>query len=378
MAGISRTTAVLFGTTGLTPTGGFGAAANGVLTTEAGSSNTVSNIQTGQSGLWAGGWLGAVLGASKFPAIEDMNAVDNVFSTQIAYILERGIPEYDAGTTYNTGDIARDVGLTTLYKSVGDANIGHALNNATYWTFLCDLANLASNYYNGGTTTGSANAQVLASVSPSGFSLSNNGATVVCTAGFTNSGSATINVSGTGATTIYKNSGSGPVVLTGSEIVAGATIFLTVNTGLPGFVLTTAPSVNLLQSVYPIGSIYIGTTSTNPNTLFGFGTWVAYAPGQVLIGVGSFTDGDSTSKTITGGQQLGEYNHTLSTGELPAHTHATVITRESGTAGGDADFLATGGSTVGSSSFTSSSVGSGTPHNVIQPSIGVYIWNRTA
>lgn len=143
MAGISRATAQLFGTTGLTPASGFAGAANSDLSTEIGSSNTVANIQSGISGEWAAGWLAATLGSSKFPAIEDLNAVDLVFSTQIAYLLERGIPEYDAGTTYNIGDICRAVGLSTIYKSLINANTGNALSNGTDWQFCGDLANIA-------------------------------------------------------------------------------------------------------------------------------------------------------------------------------------------------------------------------------------------
>jgi len=41
-----------------------------------------------------------------------------------------------------------------------------------------------------------------------------------------------------------------------------------------------------LSSIYPIGSVYITTTSTNPNTLFeGFGTWNPLGNGYVLVGV---------------------------------------------------------------------------------------------
>jgi hypothetical protein len=39
------------------------------------------------------------------------------------------------------------------------------------------------------------------------------------------------------------------------------------------------------QTLYPIGSIYMNASSvTNPSTLLGFGTWVQYAKGRVLVG----------------------------------------------------------------------------------------------
>lgn len=140
MAGIARATQQIFSTTGLTPTGGFGAAAAGTTTTEAGSSNSVANIQTGQSGVWNAGWLSAVLGASKFPAVEDMNGIFNVITNQIAYLLERGIPEYDSGTSYNIGDVCKGIGSSLLYKSLTNANLGNALSSSANWLLCCDLA----------------------------------------------------------------------------------------------------------------------------------------------------------------------------------------------------------------------------------------------
>ena len=265
MAGITRATAQIFSTTGLTGTGGFGAGANGTTTTEAGSSNNLANIQEGTSGEWAGGWLGATLGGSKFPAVEDMNAVDNVFSTQIAYILERGIPEYDAGTTYQANDIVRGVGLTTLYASVG-SNVGNPLNNPTYWTFLCDLANLATNVFTGGTTTGSANAQTLASVSPTSGLTPSNGQTIIFTAGFTNTGSATLAITSPSisATAIKKDSGSGLVNLVAGDITVGDTIYVSWNSTSSVWVLTSGLALG--TAAYKAAS---DNTKTNVSSVSG-------------------------------------------------------------------------------------------------------------
>jgi len=40
------------------------------------------------------------------------------------------------------------------------------------------------------------------------------------------------------------------------------------------------------QGVWPIGSVFVGNVSTNPGTLFGFGTWSAVDSG-VWMSIGS-------------------------------------------------------------------------------------------
>ena len=70
----------------------------------------------------------------------------------------------------------------------------------------------------GGTSSGT-NAQVITATTPSGFTLTTN-YTVVFVAGGTNTGATTLAVAGQAAKNIFKQSTSGPVALTGSEIVA--------------------------------------------------------------------------------------------------------------------------------------------------------------
>ncbi|MFZ0271007.1 MAG: hypothetical protein WAL34_04070 [Acidobacteriaceae bacterium] len=95
--------------------------------------------------------------------------------------------------------------------------------NGTSWNMMSPPAN-ASQIYNGtAPTTGTANAQVLASVTPGGFSLGY-GVVVTFTAGNTNTGATTLNVDGSGAITIKKKGSSGGLVdlaandLTSTEI----------------------------------------------------------------------------------------------------------------------------------------------------------------
>lgn len=244
MAGISRATQLLFSTTGLTPTAGFGGPAAGTTTTEAGSSNSLSNIQSGTAGAWAAGWLNATLGSSKFPTIEDMNAVFNVITNQLGYILERGIAEYDAGTTYNIGDICRQAATGNIYLSLINTNLGNALSNGTDWQYCGNIEQLTQIPYWCGTSGGSANAQTLTT----GFGLGalTAGQSFEFIAGFTSTtATMTFAIDSVAATEAYENSASGLVPVPANGIIAGNVytarwngVKLVVGASLTGYLLS--------------------------------------------------------------------------------------------------------------------------------------------
>lgn len=71
---------------------------------------------------------------------------------------------------------------------------------------------------------------------------------------------------------------------------------------------------NVLDKVYPVGSIYCSIVSTNPHTLFGFGAWEYIEQGRVLLSQGSNYKAGSTG---------GEATHTLNVNEMPQHSHST-------------------------------------------------------
>jgi hypothetical protein len=227
---------------------------NGVFGSAQAGTKVLSNVLATLMGLsaWDNGWVDAIMGSSKFPPLEEFQALTYIQTTQLAYLLQQGIAEYDSGTTYWAKNIVCKAGTYELYGSVTNSNVGNALSDPTNWLFLGDLSTIAQveNIYTGGTSTGSANAQVVSTLSPSsGFSLSNNGATVIFTAGFDNSSSCTANLGGTGATVIKKDTGSGLAVLTGGEIRAGNTVYLTVNTAASCLVLGAGIGLGVLASM---------------------------------------------------------------------------------------------------------------------------------
>ena len=143
---------------------------------------------------------------------------------------------------------------------------------------------------------------------------------------------------------------------------------------------------NIFEKIYPVGSIYINdAVSTNPGTLLGFGTWVAFGAGKVPVGIDS-SDTDFDTAEETGGGK------TAST-TLPNHVHQWYDGTRSGS-GSTIDFF-TG---AVSGSFNSSGNAdnfSGDPDtgnyytanpttnpsitvSTIQPYIVVYMWKRTA
>ena len=127
-----------------------------------------------------------------------------------------------------------------------------------------------------------------------------------------------------------------------------------------------------LQAVYPVGSIYINAAvSTNPATLLGFGTWVAFGAGRVMVGIDS-SDTDFDTAQETGGSKT----VTLTTAQLPSHTHTATLMGN----GEDEtqDLPAAGDSTNPSRTMTTSATGSGQAHDNVQPYIVVYMWRRTA
>ena len=145
------------------------------------------------------------------------------------------------------------------------------------------------------------------------------------------------------------------------------------NLVVSGTVTSSAGLLTSIQAIYPIGSIYINAAvATNPATLFGFGTWVTFGAGKVMVGLDT-NDSDFNSVQETGGSKT----HTLSTAELPSHTHSLNIpSSQNGGSSNDHALFPDGSSS--NEGFTTAATGSGSAHNNVQPYIVAYMWRRTA
>lgn len=141
---------------------------------------------------------------------------------------------------------------------------------------------------------------------------------------------------------------------------------------------------NLINIIYPIGSIYMSINSTNPSTLFG-GTWERINGYYLYAGTGGNTAGSNTSGTPS---KNTSGSTTLTVDQIPSHTHN--LTKSAISIGiNEVNGLASGGAWsdvhVGVSKSMSSVGGnqghthtlSNHTHNVTPLRYEVYTWKRT-
>ena len=126
---------------------------------------------------------------------------------------------------------------------------------------------------------------------------------------------------------------------------------------------------SLLDLIYPINSIYISVSSTNPGTIFG-GTWEAFATGRTLVGVDA-ADPDFNAA----GKEDGSKTVTLTTDQMPSHHHGLMRSQTGGHTYTGTIFDSVDGSYE---NVYTTSAGGGQPHNNMPPYITVYMWKRTA
>ena len=125
----------------------------------------------------------------------------------------------------------------------------------------------------------------------------------------------------------------------------------------------------MAENMYPIGSIYMSCSDTNPSVIFGFGTWELIKD-TFLLGAGDVYEAGSTG---------GEATHQLSVEEMPSHAHYEVVhfSHEG------SEWTINPGAK--SSWWETESVNQNTgfaggnqPHNNMPPYLAVYIWKRVA
>ena len=121
---------------------------------------------------------------------------------------------------------------------------------------------------------------------------------------------------------------------------------------------------DIIDVIYPVGSLYISTLSTNPATILGIGTWGAFGVGRVLVGIDP-TDTDFDTVEDTGGAKT-------STPDAHTGTAVNAHTKEANKQG------AAAGDVVTTETHTVTQPNTHAAMSIVQPYIVVYIWKRTA
>lgn len=144
-----------------------------------------------------------------------------------------------------------------------------------------------------------------------------------------------------------------------------------------------------ILDAYPIGSIYLSVSNTNPSTLFG-GTWEQIQDTFLL----------SAGSTYTAGNSGGSATHTLTVNEIPSHSHDTRSATYNGAWSGNSGSMLNrrlnayfADSQYNSFSYDArsniahiervttgdtSETGGGQAFSTMPPYLVVYMWKRTA
>ena len=125
--------------------------------------------------------------------------------------------------------------------------------------------------------------------------------------------------------------------------------------------------VNLLDIIYPVGSIYFSTSSTSPSSIIG-GTWTQVTNAVIRGSGGGYKGSDTHTLTIN---EMPSHNHSGTTDEIKYGTNWNPGNDWSYSAASRAEFSQTRGLVI-------NNAGGGQAHNNMPPYYAVYIWRRTA
>ena len=127
----------------------------------------------------------------------------------------------------------------------------------------------------------------------------------------------------------------------------------------------------IIDLIYPIGSIYMTVSDTNPFETIKFGVWEKIENRFLL----------ASSNIHMNGETGGEENHRLSINEMPKHSHKmkydsvgwTAIKQSSGTNG-----IVEYNKSSYDGQYSTEEVGNGNAHNNMPPYLVVNMWKRIA
>ena len=156
----------------------------------------------------------------------------------------------------------------------------------------------------------------------------------------------------------------------------------------------------MLELLYPIGSLYVSMNNTNPNTVLGIGTWTQITDKFLYCANSSGTNGGNSTITLTV-DNLPSHNHTFTgvemTGEFRTNNNTAPFqggnenwASAQGVFKRGESIFSYGTNSYGSSTMlpallfeatpegTISNTGSGQAFSIMPPYMTVYAWCRTA
>ena len=133
----------------------------------------------------------------------------------------------------------------------------------------------------------------------------------------------------------------------------------------------------VLQSIYPLGSILILESSTDPNELFPNTTWEKTAAGRILVGKGYLNNNTSSTLIEDNNSISTAYEVQITTETMPAHTHNLYLRDDTYIYARDSSYAGRDYGKSGSNYYTSYRGGGGY-HSNVMPFICANIWTRTA
>lgn len=148
----------------------------------------------------------------------------------------------------------------------------------------------------------------------------------------------------------------------------------------------------VLQQIYPVGSLYFSTFTTNPASILGFGTWLAYAQGRAIVGVGNNGESSWAAGDLRGlDNGVVQHQHSVGTGgriltgqnepdaALGVNGDLYVqVPADAEVIDGSQTTLSSLGQLLGSSGATTTGQFGNSAYTNVQPSVAVHIWRRSA
>lgn len=283
------------------------------------------------------------------PLNETMNWLQNRQDRMLQYINQRGVPEWDIRTEYPTNAYVSRVGR--IYQALSNNTDSDPTLNPEIWEVafvsnsnFVDYSDIVDNIQNTEAYLGLYVSKANPVMTGVAKGISYREATGVSGLDFE---TATPKIINNGDTVVEFSGGNNP-----KDVVTHEQLALAIQN-------------------YKVGDIYITTSSGDPFSRLGYGTWERFAEGKTLVGFSSSVSNTIPEWVKIGGSIYGEYDHKLTVNEMPSHDHDLLpLGSSDGTSGVD-----NGSSSV---SRKTAKTGGDQAHNNVQPSIVVYFWKRTA